>query len=242
MMGIWEFQIQIVPVLLALLLVELPNWVRRRTKFFYVPIYFTMFPLRDLNPNLAVYLGEDYYCEAGPDPKDQDPEQLRRRIYVTAAISLFISAVLLPGFAGAVGAFFLTPSTLWQFLFVFIAYKAIGIVRAIVGFPKHAVGSKRNVVMLSLIYGAYLGVAVEVIRSAYEWTHAFVLAGDWGGLLAGINDLVFSRVLLEFLLLAVLTSVFVSLITDRDLRRENLRKMGYSEPDESGQETDSGAG
>lgn len=218
--GIWAFQIQVVPVALAMLLVEVPTAIRRRQRFFYVPIYFSVFPLRELNADLAQYLGEDYFL--GGEEDESAAERLRRRIMFTSILSLVLSALVIPAFAGLGSALFLPHAILWQFITVFLTYKLIGILRAIIDFPRHAVGSRRNTALLSLIYFGYLGVAAHTIARTYGFARGYVERGEWVGLALALSDAVFSRLVVEFLLLALVTAAFTSLIMDREVRRRNL--------------------
>ncbi|MFG0252756.1 MAG: hypothetical protein ACF8NJ_07790 [Phycisphaerales bacterium JB038] len=221
--GVWGFQIQIVPVALAVLLLEVPNWIRRRQKFFYVPLYFSVFPLRELNADLAHYLGEDYFLGLKNTPGAA--LDLRRRIMFTALLSLVLSALVIPAFAGVASALFLPTTVLPQFIAVFIMYTLIRVARAIVNFPRHAIGSRRNTALLSLIYFGYIGVAAHTIARTYGFARAYVERGEWGGLILAISHAVFSRIVVEFLLLALLTAAFTSVVMDREIRKENLKHL-----------------
>jgi hypothetical protein len=204
---VWHYEIQVVPVLLAMLLIEIPTAVRRLQKFYYVPIYFSVFPLR--------------------------AERLRKKILTTSIISIALSALVIPLFAGFGSAFFLVPPLVRQFILVFVVYKSIGIIRAIIGFPSHAVGTRRNLALLILIYIGYLGVASRMILNSYGFARPFVESHDWIGLASVTSDLLFSRVMVEFLLLALITTAFTNFIMDRKVRRENLRRFQtdeYSDP------------
>ena len=223
---VWNYDIRVVPVFLAMLLVEMPTAIRKRQKFYYVPIYFSVFPLRELNADLAHYLGEDYFL--GVEPDERAAEQLRRKITWTSVVSLALSALVIPVFAGFVSAFFLQTPLLHQFVLVFILYKSIGIIRAIHDFPQHGIGTRRNTAFLMAIYVGYLGVASEMIIKAFHFARRFVEQSDWSGLAASTSDLVFSRVVAEFLILALVTTAFSNLVMDRKVRGENLSQIrGY---------------
>lgn len=221
--SVWQYDVQVLPVTLAMLLVLIPDAIRRRQKFYYVPIYFSVFPLRELNADLAHYLGEDYFL--GGESDEEAAESLRRKIVVTSVLSVTLSALLIPLFAGFIAAFFLTRELALQFAFVFVAYKSFGILRAIREFPRHAVGTKRNTAFLAFIYVAYLGVASRMILKAHAFARPFIEVGDWLGLFASTSDVVFTRVVAEFLLLALITTAFATFVMDRRIRRENLQHL-----------------
>lgn len=217
---IWIFEIQVLPVAFALLLFELPGLIRRMKRLYYVPIYFTFFPLRELNSDLSVYLGEDFFMGAG-NLTDKQAEDLRRRIILKSMISMAIAVILTPLVTGFVGAFFLTADTLLQFIVVLVAFKLVGISRAILNFHRHAVGTTRNKIFLGVIYFFYLGVIVQMLTSAYEWTSPYVESRSWGALLSELGGLVFGKVVVQGLVVALLTAFFVSLVADRRLREQN---------------------
>lgn len=219
--NIWQYEIQIVPVLLAMLLIEIPTALRRLQKFYYVPIYFSVFPFRELNADLAYYLGEDYFL--GGEPNEDQAERLRKKILATSIISMALSALMIPALAGFGSAFFLEPRLVVQLVLVFLFYKSIGIVRAIVEFSTHAVGTSRNRILLVLIYIGYLGVASRMIVKTHGFVRPFVERRDWAGLLASTTDLIFSRVLVEFFLLTLISTAFTTFIMDRKVRSENLK-------------------
>lgn len=223
---IWTFEIQVVPVLVALGIVELPAFVQRRMRLAYVPIYFAVFPLAELNKDLSIYLGEDYWY--GQETTETSADELRRRIVFKAILSMAIASLAIPLLTGFAGAFFLTASTLSQFLLVATMLKLIRIVRAIRDFPTHANGTRANRALLSLIYFFYLGVFVQMILKAYRWTKPYVESNQWPELAAALSDLVFTRVVAQAIVLSLLTAAFVSLIADRKLRAHNLAERGGS--------------
>lgn len=220
---LWAFKVQVIPVALALFLFEAPAMIRRAKRLYYVPIYFTFFPLRELNSDLSIYLGEDYFVGTG-QLGDQDAEVLRGKILAKSIVSMVIAAILTPLFTGFVGAFFLTTDTLFQFLLVLVAFKLVGIWRAIAGFRHHAIATTRNKVLLGVIYFFYLGVIVQMVLTAYTWTFPYVQAGTWHALLADLSKLLFGKVVAQGLVLALLTAVFVWLITEHKFRRRDSRE------------------
>jgi|SRR5688572_27790827 len=217
---LWNYDVQLVPIALAVALVELPAWIQRRAQIAYVPIYFAFFPLAALNSDLSIYLGEDYFL--GRDVIDEDAEPLRRRIVAKGILSMAIAALAIPAFAGFVAAFFLTPTTMRDFLIATVLIKLPRILISLRDFPSHGSPAMRHRALLSFIYLAYVGVFVQVALFAYSWPQPFIVAGDWSGLIAALSSVIFLQVLGQALLLGLLTAVFISLITDRKVRAENL--------------------
>jgi hypothetical protein len=223
----WAYELRVIPVLSALLLILVPNAIRRLKRFYYVPIYFSVFPLRELNADLADYLGENYMY--GGESDEDAAQVLRRRVITTSVVSVALSALVVPGVAGFGSAFFLPENLVVPFVTVFVVYSLPGIVKTLIAFPSHAVGTRRNTAWLVTIYVAYLGVSSRMIINGYDFARPFVERDDWRALLSATSDFVFSRVVAEFLLLAVVTTTFAAFITDRDIRRENL-KAGTKPP------------
>jgi hypothetical protein len=57
-----------------------------------------------------------------------------------------------------------------------------------------------------------------VLRTSFFWTVPYVHTGEWSNLLSDLSALVFGKALVGILILSLLTAVFVSLITDREIR------------------------
>jgi hypothetical protein len=221
---LWLARVQIVPVLLALGILELPGIIQKRFRLAYVPIYFAVFPLGELNKDLSIYLGEDYWY--GGDISENEAEDLRKQILFKSILSMAIAALAIPLFTGFLTAFFLTADSLTHFIILAVLLKLSRILRSVWDFPQHANGTTRNRLLLALIYFLYLGVLVQMILLAYHWTRPFIDARNWSGLAVSLGDLLFTRVVAEAIVLSLLTAAFVALIADRNLRQKNVADRG----------------
>jgi len=233
---IWEFKLQILPALVILILTELPNIIRRFKRLYYIPIYFSIFPLRELNPNLAIYLGEDYFIGYGSSLNNAEVAKIKRKIVIDSAISMFISSVVIPSIVGFIIAFFLNSNLLLQSLVVVFIYKIINIIRAVWDFKEHAVASKKNIIILVFIYVAYLGVFFQLINTTYDWARPFILDENYKGLFKSLSELIFSKGLLQGLLLAALSAFFGNIITDKTIRDENIRNQNFNSDENNSNE------
>jgi len=222
--SIWNFDIQFIPVLISLLIVELPNWIRKAKKLFYIPIYFSIFPLRELNSNLSYYLGEDYFIGYGSRLEDKELKSLKNKITRDSILSIVISALLIPILAGFIFSFYLSKEVLVQSLVIIALYKLFNIIHAIKDFKYHAVATTKNIIFLSIIYIGYLGVFIQMILKAYNWTYNYTSSKDWTNLISDLSDLIFNKAIAQFLILALLSAIFVNLLTNKDIRDENLKK------------------
>jgi hypothetical protein len=219
----WEYKMQVFPALIALGLVEIPNIIRKFKRFYYIPIYFPIFPLRELNPNLAYYLGEDYFIGYGATLEKHELEILKRKIMIDSAVAIFISAIAIPSIAGFVLALFLNTGQISQAIFVIIVYKSFNIIKAIIGFKQHAVASGKNIIILIFIYIGFLGVFYQLFINSYDWARPFIINENYKGLFSSLTNLIFNKGVAQGLILAGLAAFFSNLITDKKIRDENIR-------------------
>jgi hypothetical protein len=218
----WQYKIQIVPVLIFLVLFELPAFIRRLKKTFYVPIYFSVYPLRQINQDLSTYLGEDDFYDEGWRLDPAQAEALRRKIIFTSVVSAAIDALAVPLAVGLVAAFLLEQSVFFQFVTVLVIYKAISIIISLRNSHLHILDSKWKNALLAIIYVAYIGIIVEMLRTSYFWALPFVSASDWTGLLSSFSAFVFGETLAQGLVFAFLVAIFSNFIADRRIREQNV--------------------
>ncbi|MHB9074319.1 MAG: hypothetical protein ACYC6G_12420 [Desulfobaccales bacterium] len=221
---IWNWKIQVIPILLSILLFEAPAIIRRWKKLFYVPIYFSVFPLRELNQDLSTYLVEDKDIRLGEQLTTEQAEKLRKKIILVSIISMVIGALFTPLIVGFSSAFFMGKDVFIQFIFILLIYKVILLSKSMYQFHLYIIGSFRNLLFLGFIYFCYLGVVFEVLRKSFKWTFPYVQAGNWGGLLSDLSALVFGKALIGILILSLITAIFVSLITNREIRARAISR------------------
>jgi hypothetical protein len=219
---IWSAQIQIVPILLTILAFEIVAIFRRFKKLYYVPIYFSVFPLSEINEDLSTYLAEDYFFGHGKEISRESAELIRKRIIVVSLVSMAIGALLTPLVVGFISAFYMPKEVFFQFLSIFILYKSIRLLKSILDFHSHSIGSRRNLFLLGSVYVCYLGVVFEVLRKTYYWAAPYVKSEKWVDMLSDLSNLVFGQFVIGVVLLALLTTVFVNLIADRKLRENTI--------------------
>lgn len=220
---IWNYKIQIIPVIIAILIVELPNWIRKLKKIYYVPIYFSIFPLRELNEELSYYLGEDYFMGIGSELNDAELKKLKKKIIVESIFSTLISVVLIPAIAGFIFAFIFSTEVLVQSLIAILIYKLIIVSMAVWNFKEHAISSGKNTLLLIVIYIGYIGVFIQMIRTSFNWASPYIEPKDWSGMASGLADLIFNKGIAQGLILAAVTAIIVALFTDKEIRDENLK-------------------
>lgn len=223
---LWTLEVQFFPVVCALLLCEIPGIVRHFHRLYYVPIYFSIFPMRELNRDLSTYLGEDWFYGEGADLSDSKLESLRKRIFLTSLISLAGSVILVPAIAGFLSSFFMRPADFAGFCVLFIAYKLIGLTRAAIGFKEHAVSNKKTMTWFWLVYLVYFGCTLTVFEASYDWASPFVAKGDWAGLWKALRGLLFLKVFVLGFIVALVAAAATSAFTERKLRQQIIRDRG----------------
>lgn len=220
--NIWELKVQLIPIILAFLIFEIPTLIQRLKKLCYVPIYFSVFPFTQLNYNLSTYLAEDY---SGEDLSDPEAEVFRKKLILISILSVVIATIIIPSFTGFLGAFFLTETTLLHFLMILGVYKTVAVTRSILNFHYYSIATKRNRFFLGVIYFFYIGIVLYTINAVFYWTTPFVVNKNWGGLISGIADLLFGKIALNGIIISLLTAIFTSWVADRKIRMDNMKKQ-----------------
>ena len=215
---IWETKIQILPVVCALFLCEAPGVIRHLKKLYYVPIYFAIFPLRELNRDLAAYFGDDWFYGSGNALSPNELEALEKRINRTAIISIAITVVVTPSVAGFLSAFFMPANAFAGFCLLFILFKLAGLIRAAIGFKNYAVANKKTMALFWLIYVVYFGCFLTVFETAYDWASPFISVGNWSGLWRELRALIFIKIAIVGFIAALVAAIATNAITDRKLR------------------------
>ncbi len=219
---LWQYKIQVIPVLLFLAVYEVPAFLRRLRKIYYVPIYFSVYPLREINQDLSKYLAEDYFLCEGFDLDKEQLETLRKRIIITSVISATIDALVVPLLIGVMAAFVLNSELFYQFIAVLVIYKIISIIFSLRNSHLHILNSKWKNSLLIVIYIAYVGIIAEMLRTAYEWAVPYIVASDWSGMFSSFSTFFFGTILAQGMLFAFLVAIFSNFIADRRLREENV--------------------
>ncbi|MCK4395276.1 MAG: hypothetical protein KAW56_14245 [Candidatus Marinimicrobia bacterium] len=219
---IWNYQIQIIPVIIALLVYELPAFIRRLKRLYYVPVYFSIFPLRAINSKLASYLGEG--LAALHDLSEAEREKLRSEIIRVSIISMLLDAYLIPLIMGVIFSLFLKIEIFYQFLFIFIIVKIITITLSLKNFHLYSsdnIGTRKNHILLVVVYICYLGIIYEVLKKSYFWAFSYISEGNYLGMLIRIKEIIFTRAIPEIVIFGLIVYLFIKSITDKKFLYKN---------------------
>lgn len=228
MQQLWTAKIQISPVVCALLLCEIPGIVRHLKKLYYVPVYFSIFPLRELNRDLATYFGDDWFFGDADAMSSEQIESLERRINRVAVISMALTVVVTPSVAGFLSAFFLPADAFSGFCFLFVLYKLGGLIHAAIGFKSHGLATRKTVFLFWTVYVVYFGCFLTVFETTYDWAAPFIGIGDWTGLWKELRTLLFLKIAVIGFVVALVAAMATNAITDRKLRAQLRAKKKTS--------------
>ncbi|MBK5261051.1 MAG: hypothetical protein JJE17_00580 [Peptostreptococcaceae bacterium] len=221
---IWSFEIQIAPIILAFIIFQVPSMIHKLKKQYYVPIYFSVFPFNIINKSLSTYLVDDYL---GENMTDKQAEEYRRKVIFISAISVTISVIVIPALTGFLSTFFLSDSTLFQFLLFLSIYLIFVTLKSILNFKHHSISSKGNTAFLSIIYFLYVGMVIYVIYISYMWAQNYTKVGDWLGLLNSSVDFIFGTIGIKGIMPIIIMGAFSHKIFDRKIRQEKIEEIKY---------------
>lgn len=219
---IWNYKLQITPVLFSAFVLESLNILRRHKNIAYTPLYFAIYPLYEINTDLAAYLNHDRFPVENRSIDDYELRKLRKKIISTSILSIVLTALVVPVVCGFIFAFYLEKELLWATVLLVILYKTPGMYKTISSFKYYEPGEpRRNRLLLILVYVSYLGVLFQLTYDSYLWTKPFVSQNDWSGLFYNISNLLFTKGIAGGLLVAIFAWIFTTLITDRDVKPTN---------------------
>jgi len=218
---IWSYEIQIVPVLIAIAIFETQVVIQRMTYFYYTPIYFPVLPLFNIDKDVFKNLVNNYVANR---LSGMSTRVARKKLARFSLASALMTALIIPAITGFSSAFFLTPKTLFQFLLVLGIYKSINITRSIWRFHREIASTTQNIISLLILYVFYLGIVAQVIQFSFNWTLPYVVSRDWSLLFADLNTLLFWKIGVQVVIFAVAQTFFGTTTSETEFdRMDNLR-------------------
>ena len=221
---IWTIELPIVQAIFGFAIFDGLLLIRIWKKLYYIPMYFGFFPFNQLNKNLAIYLGEDYMEMTGIHWGAEKAEAFRKTIRVTAAISVFLTAVATPIIGGFLSSFMISPRAFLGTIFILVIFKAIGITKSLIGFKDHAIANKRNYAILIVVYLTYLVTTVHLASEVFEWSSVKITSKDWSGMAGDMVSFFIKDILVLGGILGLLTGFALDKFADPTVRKENLSK------------------
>ncbi len=205
--------------LLGALVLDALVLLRRLFDVAYTPLYFAFLPLRSLNSDLSIYLGDDF-VSGGEDVRRMsrnERERLRTQIVFRGALASAVSAVALPAVAGFIAALFMRPGSLGIAVALVLASQGMRVLASLRDFGTHAThADSQTMNRLRLVYAVYFLVVVVVYSNVYQWTRPYVVNGDFATLTNALLELFVVRLVLTGILFSFLSASFLQWITRPD--------------------------
>lgn len=221
-----SMQVEIIPFLVAIFLIQLPTYIRRYFDVWYGPVYFSVFPLASLNENLGEYFAEEFFVGNLENLNSDELEKnIRKKAILLGVKSLIAATVISPLICAFICAFFLRPEDVIWVLTAAILMKIPGFLKSISDFKVHAIANRKNLFLLSLIYFIYCGVYWVAFQSSYEWAQPFIIAEKYFDMFKALGDLLFKQLIWQSIIVAVPVAIIMNLILEKDVRKRNIESL-----------------
>jgi len=166
--SIWQADFALFPILTVLATTVLLQAIRRRTKFFYAPMY-APYLFDHLNSDLSIYYGSSYLSEPKP-MSDEELSAVEARLKSQAVISSVFSAVVVPVAGGVAAGALLDFTDAAAYTALVTAYRAWRVRQSYIGFHHHAEATKHAYNTLILVFAVYL-----IVSTGFTW-HTYLVA------------------------------------------------------------------
>lgn len=168
LLKIWEYQIQVIPIITLVFIYELGFFIRKYNRKVYIPVYFTVFPFSETNLNVAQFLGEDYWYDDGKIDTENKKKAKLLQIRNISLISLAISAIIIPCAIGLIASFIVDSKTFIDFIIVLFTYKIVEFGISLKHFgDRHY--KKARIYELGFVYIIYLLTSWYLLYSTYQF-------------------------------------------------------------------------
>jgi hypothetical protein len=212
-----------------MLCVEFFPLIRQFFSIPYIPIYFSLYPLCELNKDLGEYLNEDYFYGRGEGLTDAQLNSLKKTLRLKAYLNVIIGLAVVPIVCGFICSFFLPKESIVGFSLIFIAYKLIGIIRSAIDFRTHSIANTRNIALFLITYIIYFYLFLLLFKDSYFWTLPYVLNENWGGLFSGLLDLFLKEMIVKTILFGLLVTFIIEMIAQKKYRTPDHNIVENSE-------------
>lgn len=201
---LWEYKVQILPVMIGLTVFLLPSYIRKVTGFYYSPVYFSIPPFISLNFLLDRFFYEDSI---------EKERKIKNEIYLKAVISTTIDAILLPLFAGILCAFIMNEEVFYQYIFILVIILIFRTAKSCYNYSREYYSNRKLLSLLILVYIIYILIVYDLTSYAFLWAYKFVIVKDYLGLFQNLKQLIFYKLFLSILLINFLVTLFMQQLT-----------------------------
>jgi len=215
--NIWNFNIQIFPIILYIFSFEIVSIIRKYKDSSYVPLYFIFFPLEFINNKMSVYLGDDYQMQS-ERITEKETKDIKKWIIIYASISLIIYSIITPLLLGTIFSIFTELNIFYTCLVAYAGYKFLHIFRALKNFSNFPFATNISIKFLWVYYILVQGVIFELSRSSHIWAYPFFSTGNYIGLFDSFSKYFFGKFVFTIILIPFLTTLFFNIV----LNNKNL--------------------
>jgi hypothetical protein len=212
--SVWNSQVRILPLVLALAIFGLLHLAHRLTRFAYTPSYFAVFPLSILDYQLSVHFGEFYGGEYLTAQKGRRPNN---SLFVKSLLSFFLTFFFIPLLIGTLVSSFLLPGEFLAFLALLLLWEGSNCLSAVLDFSSYRGSSAKIWLFFGSFYTLYLLCLFIVPRFSYRFARPFFVKGDIRGLLSSIESM-----LVPFLISVVVIGVLGGILTHWFLNKDAI--------------------
>jgi hypothetical protein len=214
----WTYQVSLFPVLLTYLLFDSQALVRRLTRYHYVPIYFFVFPTGHTDKMYAEYFNEDDFYGVGEAMSPDQRQKLRKKIRVSAVVSMLSATVLAPYVCGILSAFYMSPQQFREFVCFLLIVKGSLLVHSLsrLRIESRAVSRASAFYCVVAIYAAYMFFVWRGLVKSFSWAHFQLTTTGFWGLIAAIGDLFHQEFFINIFAVAMFTYLVQQKFTSPD--------------------------
>ena len=206
----WQYEVRLLPILLAFTSYSGIQALRRLTTVAYTPSYFAIFPLSLLERQLGEYFGESIngYISL------EDGRVSDRGLFVKSLLSVVLTFVIVPVIVGFLVAFLLTREEFVGFLFLLVGFEFLRCSKATYDLSQFR-DNWRSGLLFAGFYLFYLIFLWLCLRIGYRFAIPFTESGNYAGLFEALESQ-FAPVVLVGGGVGVIGGLFVHYLLNKD--------------------------
>lgn len=220
---IWNWKIEPIPVILALIFYHIPSIWRKYKRSVYTPVYFTIPPLARYNKQLSRYIGDSWLGDFIED--DNEAEKLRKKTIVISWFSFAIDIMLVPTVFSIIFGLILSKEQFYTSVSIICLITVFRFIKSYKNFYKYYDVIRNSFKkVLFICYTICLFMIFYAMIKTYQWAEPFITSKNYAGLIFRISDLIYS-----FIPNFITTSIFPFILSGlfdpkvRAMRKEQER-------------------
>lgn len=217
--NIWNFKIQIIPMVILLSIYILPNEIRKYKNLDYAPIYFAVPPF--CHSNILI---NRYYEFTSPnnETSSEDKNKLMNKIKKSAGISLLLEVCIWPILFGIISGFIISNNTLRQLIIIILLIRIYQFTKSVFYFRKEQYYSKASCIILIFIYIGFTYISLDYIYNSYNWISNLVAKKEYISIFKSINKFLLKDLLLSSAFIYIGKASIKSFLNKKGFENANL--------------------